>query len=191
MPKMKGTFAVKGSHHQGKTPSPSSPPHPRTPTCLRGAIQQHIVITPIDELPVHPPSNYSSLIAPISMVGKERVGGWEKEAEDHLLGLCHSLGMVGWRMKSSGLTHPDSSATGGGHAQRGSPTERSLLVIMALIKRKGGWNGSDFFFYLHLSTLFRSLHFLPGIRSFIRLYLIHVIYCSIPKRGNRYTLHCI
>lgn len=34
--------------------------------------------------PPPPPSNYTYLIAPISMVGKERVGGREIEAEDHL-----------------------------------------------------------------------------------------------------------
>ncbi len=46
----------------------------------------YTVITRVDELPVHPPSpfNYTYLIAPISMVGKERVGGREIEAEDHL-----------------------------------------------------------------------------------------------------------
>jgi len=57
-------------------------------------------------------------------------------------------------MKSSGLTHPDSSSAGGGRAQRGSPTERSLLVIMALIKRKGGSNESlnTFFVFYQVSA---------------------------------------
>lgn len=86
-----------------------------------------------------PPSH---LITPLLL---RQLAWWEKKGwrlRDRSwgppVGVCHSLGMVGWRMKSSGLTHPDSSATGGGHAQRGAPTERSLLVIMALIKGEGG-----------------------------------------------------
>ncbi len=101
-------------------------------------------------------SNYTSLIAPISMVGKK---GWRLRDRSWgpPVGVCHSLGMVGWRMKSSGLTHPDSSATGGGHAQRGSPTERSLLVIMALIKGEGGLKWLFFSISKHLT------YFLSGL----------------------------
>ncbi len=124
--------------------SSSSDPHVSERCCTAA----YIVITRVDELPVHPPPP-SHLITPLLL---RQLAWWEKKGwrlRDRSwgppVGVCHSLGMVGWR-KSSGLTHPDSSATGGGHAQRGAPTERSLLVIMALIKGEGGWN--DFFLHL-------------------------------------------
>lgn len=78
-----------------------------------------------EELPMAPHIITPLLLRQLALWERKRVGGSEKEAVDHLSSVCHSLGMVGCRMKSVGLTHPDSSAAGGEHAQRGSPIEHS------------------------------------------------------------------